>query len=204
MVSRATSPGPEEVRARGSRRRFPWRTTTRKGITDHAFWHLPRVWVVGREPRNAPRLDAREKNGGNSAGYGKFNEFQQAKIGVEIGPDELRFWAKTQCVFGAFGPESSFRSDFCSDFYSDFGFRAPILILVGRPGPLRECQSAKDLACEKAKRGARPSRLQPPSKKRSSFFRGPLLPETPPYASTGSGLMTSDTSSSRSTPSSST
>ena len=84
MVSRATSPGPEEVRARGSRRRFPWRTTTRKGITDHAFWHLPRVWVVGREPRNAPRLDAREKNGGNSAGYGKFNEFQQAKIGVEI------------------------------------------------------------------------------------------------------------------------
>ena len=193
MVSRATSPGPEEVRARGSRRRFPWRTTTRKGITDHAFWHLPRVWVVGREPRNAPRLDAREKNGGNSAGYGKFNEFQQAKIGVEIGP-QLRFW--TVC-FWCIWPRVELR-------YSDFGFRAPILILVGRPGPLRECQSAKDLACEKAKRGARPSRLQPPSKKRSSFFRGPLLPETPPYASTGSGLMTSDTSSSRSTPSSST
>ena len=36
------------------------------------------------------------------------------------------------------------------------------------------------------------------------FSRVPLLPETPPYASTGSGLMTSDTSSSRSTPSSST
>jgi hypothetical protein len=193
------------VRARGSRRRFPWRTTTRKGITDHAFWHLPRVWVVGREPRNAPRLDAREKNGGNSAGYGKFNEFQQAKIGVEIGPDELRFWAKTQCVFGAFGPESSFRSDFCSDFYSDFGFRAPILILVGRPGPLRESVSRRRTWRAKKRKEARvDARLQPPSKKRSSFFRGPLLPETPPYASTGSGLMTSDTSSSRSTPSSST
>ena len=59
----------------------------------NAFWHLPRVWVVGREPRNAPRLDAREKNGGISAGYGKFNEFQQAKIGVEIGP-QLRFLAE--------------------------------------------------------------------------------------------------------------
>jgi hypothetical protein len=184
MVSRATSPGPEEVRARGSRRRFPWRTTTRKGITDHAFWHLPRVWVVGREPRNAPRLDAREKNGGNSAGYGKFNEFQQAKIGVEIGPDELRFWAKTQCVFGAFGPESSFRSDFCSDFYSDFGFRAPILILVGRPGPLRESVSRRRTWRAKKRKEARVRRVYNPLLKNAllSFGVPSCLrrPPTPP------------------------